>query len=89
MKSLIIIPSGMSLIVDVNIKKAAKLMVEEECKEMVDNILNNKTISIMKQVGNCKPFVGLSILFVSVSIVLTGIMIYFHCKSRNRDVLPY
>ena len=51
--------------------------------------LNNKTISVTKYVENCKPFVASSILFVSVSIVLTGIMIYFHCKSKNRDVLSF
>ena len=70
-------------------KKEAKVMVEEECKEMVDDILNNKTISITKYVENCKPFGASSILFVSISIILTGIMIYFHCKSKNRDTLPY
>ena len=69
-------------------------MVEEECKEITDikkntDIKGNKTISLIKQVENCRPFVASSILFVSVSIVLTGIMIYFHCKSKNRDVLPY
>ena len=54
-----------------------------------DNVLNNKTISIIKKGENCKPFVASSILFVSVSMTLTGVMIYFCIKSRNRDVLPY
>ena len=53
------------------------------------DIKQNKTVSIIKQVENCKPFVASSILFVSVSIMLTGIMIYFHCKSINNDALPY
>ena len=29
-------------------KKAAKLMVEEECDEIADDVLNNKTVSIIK-----------------------------------------
>ena len=70
-------------------KKGAKLMVEGKCDEIVDDILQNKTISITKQVENCKPLVASSILFVSVSMILTGIMIYFYVKSRNRDILPY
>ena len=63
-------------------------MVEEKCDEIVD-IKQNKKVLITKQIENCKPFVVSSILFVSVSIILTGIMIYFYVKSRNRDILPY
>ena len=70
-------------------KKAAKLTSEKECKEIIDNILNNKTVLRIKYVENCKPFVTSSILFMSVSIILTGIMIYFYARSKNRDVLPY
>ena len=71
-------------------KKAAKLIIEEECEELIENdILNDKTISIIKNSENCKLFVASSILFVSASIILTGIMIYFSLKSRNKDVLPY
>ena len=44
---------------------------------------------IKELVENCKPFVASSILFVSVSIMLTGIMIYFCVKSKSNDVLPY
>ena len=69
-------------------KKAAKLMVEGECKEIV-GIKGNDTITLIKKVENCKPFVASFVLFVSVSIILTGIMIWFCLKSRNRDVLPY
>ena len=63
-------------------------MVEKKCDEIVD-IKQNKKVLITKQIENCKPFVVLSIIFVSVSIILTGIMIYFYVKSRNRDILPY
>ena len=69
-------------------EKAAKLTTEEECKEIIDDLPQNKTISITKQVENCKPFVASSILFVSVSMILTGIMIYFYVKTRNNDILP-
>ena len=54
-------------------------MVEEECKE-ITNIKKDETITSIKQVENCKPFVVLSILFVCVSIILTGIVIYFSLK---------
>ena len=72
--------------VNVSLKKALKLI--DECEEVAD-IKENKTISIIKQVENCKPFLASSILFVSVSAILTGILIYFYVKLRNRDVLPY
>ena len=70
-------------------KKAAKLITTEECDVEIDGIVQNKTITLTKRTENCKPFVPLSILFVSVSIILSGIMIYFCLKSRNKDVLPY
>ena len=73
-----------------NTKKAAKLTAEE-CEEIIDDtttITQNKTIVIKELVENCKPFLASSILFVSVSIIVTGIMIYFYVKSKNRDILP-
>ena len=76
------------------LRKAAKLVVEE-CKEITDdikkitNIQQNKTSFIIKKVENCKPFVTSSVLSVYVSIITTGIMIYFCSKTRNKDVLPY
>ena len=76
---------------NVSTKKAAKLTAEE-CEEIIDDtttITQNKTIVITELVENCKPFLASSILFLSVSIIFTGIMIYFCVKSKNRDVLPY
>ena len=71
-------------------KKAAKLIVEEEeCDVETDDVVQNKTISIIKKIENCNPFVASSILFVSVLMLLSGIMIYFMYKSRNNSVLPY
>ena len=72
-------------------KKVAKLITIEECNVETNDIVQNKTTSgnsIIKKVENCKPFVTSSVLFVSVSIILTGIMIYFSLTSRNKDVLP-
>ena len=37
-------------------KKAAKIMVEEKCKEIID-IKENKTSFLIKKVENCKQFV--------------------------------
>ena len=68
-------------------KKLAALVEEEECDvETIDKI-ENKTVTLIKKIANCK-FVTSSILFVCVSIMLTGIMIYFCLKSRNNNVLP-
>ena len=80
---------GILVIVNVSTKKAAKLTTEE-CDKIIDDIsqkqnnINNKK----KKIENCKPYVASSVLFVSVSIILSGTMIYFCVKSRNRDVLP-
>ena len=48
----------------------------------------NKTLILIKKIKNCKPFIGVSILFLCVSIILIGIMIYFCLKLKN-DVLPH
>ena len=48
----------------------------------------NKTVILIKKVKNCKPFVGVSILFLGVTITLIGIMIYFCLKSEN-NALSY
>ena len=74
-------------------KKAAALIVKE-CKEISNNIKNdcimrNKTVTLTKRIENCKPFVASSILFVCISIITTGIMIYFCLKSKNNNLLPY
>ena len=66
-------------------KKESKLM--KECEE-INVFSQNKTI-LTRYVENCKPFVTSSTLFVSVSVNLTGIMIYFCLKSTYKDVLPY
>ena len=81
--------SGILVIVNVSTKKAAKLTRKEECEEIIDSITQNKN-NCIKGIGkNCKPFIALSILFVSVSIILTGIVVYFYVKSRHNDVLPH
>ena len=68
-------------IVTVNVK-VAKLISEEYEKE-INDITQSKTISITKYIENCKPFVASSILFVSVSIILTGTMIHFLCEIKT------
>ena len=55
-----------------------------ECKELPEN----KTITLIKKIKNCKPFVGISILFLCISIILIGTVIYFCLKLKN-NVLPY
>ena len=79
-------------------KKLAALIETEECDVETDEIKNvskykaflgNKTITLIKTVKDCKPFIGVSILFLCVSIILTTIMIYFYLKSKNNNVLSY
>ena len=62
-----------------------KIRNVSECKAFPEN----KTITLIKKVKDCKSFIGVSILFLCVSITLTGIMIYFYFKSKNKYVLPY
>ena len=69
-------------------KKAAALIVEE-CKEIIDDVKENKTATSIGYIENCKPFVASSVLFVCVSIITTAIVIYFYCKLRNNSVLPF
>ena len=78
-------------------KKLAALIESEECDVETDKIRNiseckafpeNQT-TLIKKVKDCRPFIGVSVLFLSVLITLTGIMIYFYLKSKNKYVLPY
>ena len=69
-------------------KKLASLIEPEQCKENIDDVVKNKKVTLIKKVENCGPFIGVSILFLCVSIILTGIMIYFCLKLKN-NVLHY
>ena len=64
-------------------KKLAALTIETE---RFSETSENKTIILINK--DCKLFIAVSVLFLSVSIILTGIMIYFYIKSKN-SVLPY
>ena len=82
-------------------KKAAALITEKACDIETDDIVQNKTITLISKnkmpktftkcnsIENCKPFVASAILFVCVSVTSNGIMVYFYCKSKNNSVLPY
>ena len=73
-------------------KKLAASAETEECDIETDEIKSvseNKTVPLIKKVKDCRPFIGVSILFLCVSVILTGIMIYFCLKLRNNNVLPY
>ena len=79
-------------------KKLATLIETEECDVETDKIRDvseckafpeNKTITLIKKVKDCKPFIAVSVFFLCVSITLIGIMIYFYFKSKNKYVLPY
>ena len=68
-------------------KKLAALIETEECDVKTDEIKNvseckafpkNKTITLIKKVKDCKPFIGVSILFLCVSII-----------NRNNDLFLF
>ena len=70
-------------------KKFAALIETEECDVETYKIRNiseckvfpeNKAITLIKKVKDCKPLISVSVLFLCVSITLTGIMIYFYLK---------
>ena len=76
-------------------KRKAPLLVEE-CeiidKKTVPAKKHNKTVSIKehnKYLNNsfdsCKPFVPSSILFFLVSVIITGLFVYFHVKKKIQD----
>ena len=71
-----------------------RFLKTEECDVETDGInecktlLENKTITLIKKIRNCKPYVGVSILYLCISIILIGIMIYFCLKLKN-NVLPH
>ena len=78
--------------------ESERFLEAEECDVEMDKIKNgfeckafpkNKTITLIKKVKSCKPFIVVSILFLFVSITLTGIMIDFYLRSKNNNnVLP-
>ena len=55
---------------------------DRECKTFSEN----KAIIFTK--NSCKPFIGVSVLFLCITIILIGIMIYFCLKLKN-NVLTY
>ena len=76
------------------IKKIARLIESktEECDIGTDQIIKPKSFpenkTLIKDIQNYKPFIGVSISFLCVSIILSGIMVYFYLKVKN-NVLRY
>ena len=48
----------------------------------------NKTVILIKNLKNCKPFIAVSVLFLCLTIIFIGIMTYFCLKLKN-NVLHY
>ena len=52
---------------------------------------DNKKIEckkLIKKVENCKPFIGISMLFLLISLIFDGEIIHFYLKFK-KNVLPY
>ena len=72
--------------------ESKRFLESEECDIETDRIKSisvNKTVTLIKKIKDCKPFIGVSILFLCVSIMLIGIMICFYLKVRINNVLLY
>ena len=68
-----------------------KVALTEEREEINDNTtIHNKETILIKNifVENFKPFVVSSVLFLSVSVILAGLFVYFYVKSKP-NYLPY
>ena len=73
-------------------KKLARLIGIEKCDVETDEIKDikckilpkNKTL--IKKVENFKPFIGISILFLCVSLGFGGTIIHFYLKFKNLKV---
>ena len=82
-------------------KKAAHLLTEE-CEEIIDNNKTlsakenenvsikkyNKTVSIKENTSldSCKPYSASSVLFLLVSVIITGAFIYFYVNSQSKKI---
>ena len=68
-------------------EKAAKFIVEkyEEVNNDINYVIQSKTQTLIKKIENCQPFVSVSILFLCISIILTGMRIYFCLKSSKNN----
>ena len=92
--------SGILAIVNRSVKKAALLV--EECGIIHNKTMSiekhnktlpvkkyNKTVSIKENnsLVSCKPFVASSILFLLVSVIITGLFVYFYVNSQPKRKL--
>ena len=72
-------------------KKAAHLSAEEY-EEIIDNKIvpikkYNKTVSVKdcNLFHPCKPYTASSILFLLVSVIITGTFVYFYLNSKRKS----
>ena len=49
----------------------------------------NKTVSVKENISldSCKPFVVSSVLFLLVSVTITGLFVYFYVNSHSKRKL--
>ena len=87
---------GILVVVFVIFKKKVAHLLIDECEENIseDEMIKNKAKSVYKYnksqlVEKYKPFVALFILFLLVSLIISGIFVYYfnsHSKSKRKDI---
>ena len=72
-------------------KKAAHLLTEE-CEEIIDNKpvqikKYNKTVPVKNcnSFDPCKPYIASSILFLLISVIITGLFVYFYVNFQPKE----
>ena len=86
-------------------KKKAAYLLTEECEEIIGNKIEliekhsktllvkkyNKTVSIKENISldSCKLFVASSVLFLLVSIIITGAFVYFCVNLHSKKLQDY
>ena len=70
---------------DCEYKKKAAHLLTEECKEIIQN--KTQSVKMYNLSDLCKPYVASSILFLLVSVIITGLFICFYVNLQSKRKL--
>ena len=71
-------------------KERAAYLLTNDCEEIIDKnntLLIKKYNKYLKTFDNCKPYIASSILFLLISITITGAIVYFYLNSSPKRKL--